>query len=208
LNASVIFTNDDATNVTYRFRTTDDDPRLVVPTWGAWTTDFTAVAKLRFWEIEPTLTSTDPTRSPTVSEMSVEAIRNRPMLLRPDGSDYPGGIQAIDITAPRPLPISESITSDSNVTTTRYRGRPKDMRSMDLQVYADEAARLLMEDIATGEPNVIEDPRLGVRLGARLVPPDSFDVDREAHHPTTEAVVSWIMDGGTEFEVVSEEAIK
>lgn len=208
LNASVIFTNDDATDVTYRFRTTDDDPRLVVPSWGAWTTDFAAVAKLRFWEIEATLTSTDAVQSPTVSEMSVEAIRNRPMLLRPDGSDYPGGIQAIDVTAPYPVRISESITSDSNVTTTRYRGRPKDVRTMDLQLYSDDAARMLIEDIQTGEPNVIEDPRIGTRFGARLKPPDAFDVNREAHFPTTEAVLSWILDGSTEFEVISEENLK
>lgn len=130
------------------------------------------------------------------------------MLLRPDGSEYPGGIQAIDVTAPYPVRISETVTSDSNVTTVRFRGRPRDVRTMDLQLYSDDAAEMLIEDIQTGEPNVIDEPRLGKRLGARLQLPDRLKVDREAHHPTTEAVIAWIEDSSVELEVVSEENLK
>jgi hypothetical protein len=203
-----IFTEDPlgaGTDVTLEFRSADE-----IGFWGPWGT-FEDTPKLRYWQIRATLVSTDPLLSPRLSWLGLELIRPRTLLLRPDGTEYPGAAQATNISGPHPLPNFETLVSDSNVSTRRSRGKPRDQRALDLQVYMDETLALIMEDVASGEPLIVESWDLQKRLGVIIEPPE-FSVDREialrGHDDAGRELppAAWLHDSeGIEVEVLSSE---
>lgn len=199
------------TNVDVSFRSTDVDPLLAVETdWSPWTADFAGASSLgrRYWQIEVALFTTDPLESPYVDWAGLEIGRPYPVLLRPTGSEYPGGIQVVDMPAPHSSRVRDEFVSDSNVRQTRRRGkRRKRAEGFGLEAYLDEAIEALLYDMDEGEgANVIEYPDTNRRLRVELENV-AFSVEREAYW-TFDEPRHWIHRAeGVNAEVLAEEAL-
>lgn len=180
LSGGGIFTEEEGiTSVDVSFRSTDDDPLGdLTPAWSEWTANFDAVPRLRHWQVEVQLASSDPTQSPVVDRIAVEVLRENPVFLRSDGQEYPGGVQVYDMQAVHGSRIREGFVSDSNERIDRRRGRRRRRVKLSLEAYFFEAVELLTRDLDEGNlAHVVEDPDLGKRY-TLMLDPESVEFTR------------------------------
>ncbi|MGF1472221.1 MAG: hypothetical protein ACFB50_10835 [Rubrobacteraceae bacterium] len=130
----------------YRGRASEGD------TWSAWHADITTMPRYRYIEVEATLNrhASDPAISPEVSALFAEAESASPVLLRADGSEYPGGVLVNELPAVGYADNAEiRRRSDGSASLRHLYDAPREVE-FSLLAYLDEAASEVSFDSARG----------------------------------------------------------
>ena len=85
------------TDLTWRFRSR----QRATDAWSAYHATVDTLPMARFYEVEVTVTTTSPATglTPEIDEVYVSGIPPRPVLLMPDGSEFPGGVLVDGLSA-------------------------------------------------------------------------------------------------------------
>ena len=212
ISGGATFTNDTATSVTVTFRSTPDDPSdaAIFPVWSAWTEDFEAVPRSRYWQINFALATTDTLQSPLVSWGGIRVVRKNPMLMRSDGSEYERGVQVINMPPITPLRINQELIADNNQRKFNARGVFDKTVSFDLECYSHDTAFALVADAQRGDgTQVVEDSQLSMSYRVHIDPESvSWEVDRDAYWTFDEPHHYIIKAGGIKATVLEMERLR
>lgn len=188
LEAGAIYTDDSdlpipgPTSVGVTMRTTDVDSRYAQEAdYSPWYSSLDDVPKLRYWQVRVDLATTDPLESPRVSWIGVSVAYKRAMLLRPDGTMYPGCVQATGVPVPVPTRKRSMFISDNNTPRPSIRGRRLwRIDGFGLEGYFDETVERVSLDAGDGDGlHIIEDYDANRRYVAWMEKEPAFEVDRE-----------------------------